>query len=350
MDRGRDCAKEDFNMPQDKRTIIGVLAGHDTADRNNELAELLDAAFENNKLKCVLEDGYHFLFTGGTYGRVILGKKNNVEDQRGEKFRSVKEETKNWLIQISTRLPEYLDGGVTLLSHLIVERKCGILWSFLTPVLGHWLNPENLALMRLCDIWHVKRLMNQGSAMEWLEKESSIDKTRNLQDCPPSISFISDHDPINAVEDDSQVFYIPISKSYNNPALISEQTIALISHDQMKGRMVDFAIDHEYELAKFKQVLTTSTTGSMLRDASRLLENKIKRCYSGPKGGDIEIATEVLYGKCHAVIFFVDPSNPHPHIDDIRVVFGACMLRDNVRMLTNEMHAREWIKRVVRFA
>jgi methylglyoxal synthase len=62
----------------------------------------------------------------------------------------------------------------------------------------------------------------------------------------------------------------------------------------------------------------------------------------------IEIATEVLFGRCHVVVFFVDPLNPHPHIDDIRVVFVAAMIRSNVRILATEMHARDWMNSLAR--
>ncbi|MBE0635660.1 methylglyoxal synthase, partial [Candidatus Bipolaricaulota bacterium] len=70
----------------------------------------------------------------------------------------------------------------------------------------------------------------------------------------------------------------------------------------------------------------------------------IYRYHSGPKGGDVEIATEVLFGNCQVVVFFVDPLRPHPHTDDIRVVFAACMLQDEVRMFSNERQAREWFE------
>lgn len=75
----------------------------------------------------------------------------------------------------------------------------------------------------------------------------------------------------------------------------------------------------------------------------------LRRCLSGPKGGDIEIATEILFGRCHMVIFFIDPL--HPRTDDMRVVFSACMAEienNDVRMLTNEVQAREWIEQAVR--
>jgi methylglyoxal synthase len=129
---------------------------------------------------------------------------------------------------------------------------------------------------------------------------------------------------------------------------LGEITIALIAHDDMKDRMVEFAVDYERELALFKRILTTGTTGKVVEDAAPLLKGKVVRRNSGPKGGDVEIAAEILYGYCHVVVFFVDPLHAQPHVDDIRVVFGACMTQESVRMLTNERHAREWMDRVVK--
>lgn len=34
--------------------------------------------------------------------------------------------------------------------------------------------------------------------------------------------------------------------------------------------------------------------------------------------------------------------------NSLRVVFGACMARPSVRMITNEMQARDWMSMVVR--
>jgi len=126
-------------------------------------------------------------------------------------------------------------------------------------------------------------------------------------------------------------------------------TIALIAHNEMKNRMVEFAVDHEHELNQFGTILATGTTGREVCAAtSRDITKKMVRHHSGPKGGDIEIATAVLLDHCDIVIFFVDPLSPHPHIDDIRVVFQACMVSDRVVMITNEMHAREFMSRAVR--
>ena len=116
----------------------------------------------------------------------------------------------------------------------------------------------------------------------------------------------------------------------------------------MKNRMLDFVIDYEHELVRFKSIVATGTTGKIIQEASPILAKKVHRYHSGTKGGDIEIATEILFGGCHVVIFFVDPLHPHPHTEDIRVIFGVCMINDEGRMLSNEIQARGWMDRMIR--
>jgi methylglyoxal synthase len=112
--------------------------------------------------------------------------------------------------------------------------------------------------------------------------------------------------------------------------------------------MAEFAMQYEQELDKFDHILATGTTGREVGEAAPALQHKIKRFHSGPKGGDIQIATEILFARCDVIVFFLDPLRPHPHADDIRVVLAACMVENNVRILTNEVEARDWMEEVVR--
>lgn len=107
--------------------------------------------------------------------------------------------------------------------------------------------------------------------------------------------------------------------------------------------MVDFAIEYEDELSQYNRILATGTTGQEIKAATRRLEKKVKLCRSGPKGGDIEVAAEILLGRCHTIVFFVDPLHPHPHADDIRALLAACMRKKEVRIFTNEVQARRWM-------
>ena len=328
----------------DEKTFIGVLASHDDDNANNKLAILFDELIKRDPQRL---KQFRFVFTGGTFDRIILGRV-----PKKSKIVPVSKTTKDFLccecgiIRLSSRS----EGGITVLSYLIAQRKISIIWPFLTPLTTHWLNPENLALMRLCDQWHVKRLMNTGSVIEWIERESVRDVRRNLQSWPPSLRLGGSGIEIgfNPLEKESYKMMTPDSVAF--PVSFKTMTVALIAHDEMKSRMEEFATDYEHELAEFGRILSTGTTGRLVEEAAPLLKERelVYRYHSGPKGGDIEIATEVLFGGCHVVIFFLDPLHPHPHIEDIRVVFGACMIQDKVRMLSNEMQAREWIDRVVR--
>lgn len=326
-----------------ERTIIGILASHDNFEINNTLRELLETLYTYDKE--VLAK-YQFVMTGGTYDRIIEGKDK-------PDIKPVNEDVRKFLISECgiTKLPSRKDGGVTILSFLVTQQQCSILWLFLTPLTSHWLNPENLALMRLSDYWHAKRLMNWGSVYEWFCKEAILDAKRNVQKLPLKIEFYDKNNkPIDSIvaKTNDSVFILERRELMKFPENIEEMTIALIAHNDMKARMIEFAVDNEKELLKFKRILSTGTTGREVSANTRNLYEKVCRYHSGPKGGDIEIATEILFGNCHVVIFFIDPLNPHPHIEDIRVVFSACMIQKNVRMLTNEMQAREWIQRVVR--
>ncbi len=335
----------------EKKTIIGILASHDSVQKNNELLETIETLYGTNK---ELLEKFHFIFTGGTFNRLILEIDNEVREN--EKIRHFsKNDICNFFAKNSTVLPEYKDGGIILLSYLVTQKICSILWLFLTPLTNHWLNPEDLALMRLCDVHRVKKLMNSGSVEEWFKTEAELDTFKNPQEYP--IQFILKNSdttlPILQKKIDR------INCSYNSIQLLKEEfpdiktkidkvTIALIAHNEMKQRMIDFAIDYENELSKFKKIFTTGTTGTQILNSTNKLEDKINRYHSGPIGGDIEIASEILNNNCHVVIFFTDPLNPHPHSEDIRVILGACMRNNRVRMVGNELQAREWMERVVR--
>ncbi len=337
----------DSEAQDKKKTFIAALASHDNLGVNNSLARVFERLYKQD---ANLLRSFHFVITGGTFNRIL------AKDAKADGIQPVSNDARELVRRTTTCLPPREKGGVTLLSYLIVQRRCSAIWPFFTPLTGHWLTPENLALMRLCDLWHVKRLMNPGSVEEWFAQEGKTDVNRNRQPWPPSLFLADDEEPdcVPQVLPDGgwklDPNPAPMPTTTSGEPDFREMTIALIAHDEMKSRMVEFAIDFERELSLFKRILTTGTTGRQVADAAPKLEKdkKIYRYHSGPKGGDIEIATEILLGRCHVVVFFVDPLNPHPHIEDIRVVFGACMIRDQVRMLTNEMQAREWMGRVVR--
>lgn len=393
-------------MQKKDKTLIGVLASHDDLDANQKLVTLLNTLVKVNEERL---SEYGFIFTGSTFDRVILGKR---DPSSGIRVSPVNPTTRKVLLSDCgvLRLPKGSDGGVIVLSHLVVQRRVRIVWQFYSPRTVHWLKPENLSLMRLCDRWSVKSLMNSGSVIEWFNKEGERDIRFNrvkwfprpetipfgqdpteegIEVIPQSVLFsysykakkkhkgekekpatdeerkgeeldIIDHkgdveeiETKLVLEGDKELkFWVTHGSQSKDefPGKNKDRTIALIAHDDMKPRMLDFATQYQRELAAFKNIITTGTTGKRIKDTipSLAVWGRIYPRYSGPEGGDIEIATQVLFGKCHVVIFFIDPLKPHPHIDDIRVVFAACMLNDEVRMFSNETQAREWFEMVIR--
>lgn len=349
-------------MDEVKKTLIAVLASHDSVGKNNELAGLFNELYRNHK---EILGKFHFLFTGGTFNRIVRGK--DTHRPRRKDLERIKKPARDFIKSNVTILPDRKEGGVAILANLIVQRQCSIIWPFLSPITTHWLHPENLALMRLCDLWNVKRLMNAESVRACFRDEIERAMRRNPQVIPLKITLgtpeteqgltLPPWPRADKPRHNQKYYEVRLPDRARHPeefwGQFKRQTIALIAHDAMKDRMVHFAIEYENELCKFGRILATGTTGREVENACRNLreDEKVRRCLSGPKGGDIEIATEILFGRCHVVVFFIDPLHPHAHMDDIRVVFAACMAEipnNDVRMLTNEVQAREWIEGAVR--
>lgn len=348
-----------------EKTCIGIISSHDDREKNNKLVALLEEflRLEDNILK-----NFTLIFTGGTYDRIIAGATD--EEEKDRPYRPIKKAYyENLICNCGViRLSKRSEGGVTLLSDLIVKHCISVLWFFLSPRTHHWLIPENLALIRLCDQWSVKKLMTWGSILEWIkhakndQKLNSIDIDKeflqsNVSEKGDLLSythkkrkeFTDNYKKMNPHQDWEEIelkLHLDPTISLENWAhgRIYHNTIALIAHDAMKAKMTEFAIYYEKELKQFNRIITTSTTGKEILDAVPLLRDKIVRFHSGTKGGDIEISAEILKGRCKIVVFFIDPLTPHPHIDDIRTVFSVCMIHDDIIMLTNEVWAREWFE------
>ncbi|MBV5326016.1 MAG: hypothetical protein JZU65_00025 [Chlorobium sp.] len=176
------------NTDKKKKTLIGVLASNDDFNVNSRLVmifnQLYDLQSSGENYSKHIPFPFHFVFTGGTHDRLFYGDETL-------KLNALNEDVANWLISDCgvTRLPTTFEGGVIVLSYLISQRECNIIWPFFAPHANHWQRNENLALTRLCDQWHVKRLMNAGSVMTWYRHESEHDKYRNLRACPPILKL-----------------------------------------------------------------------------------------------------------------------------------------------------------------
>ena len=378
--------------------------------KNNELARVFECLFKldknnRNKLESLLGN-FHFVFTRGTFDRLMLGKdEKNIEDKQkrikmhpttgripfkelNKHIYTMNEEVRDFILIPDpipkgnhshlnvTVLPSHSNGGIIHLSNLIIQKQCNILWSFYSPVTEHWMHPEAQSLLRLCDLYNVKRLMNAESVRAWFLNEAQEDVKLNRQEIPLTFKLGTSTDipaqfrlpkasqVVEVMPGGKNIDYFRLKlKDIRNPKDWSlkpdnffdfdDKTLVLVASDDMIDEIVDFSFQYEEQLNKFKRILATETTGTRVEKACRLLakNKKIIKCLSSIRGGTIEIATEILLNRCDIIIFFSDPLIIPPHRDDIQVVLGACMAEiegNNVRILTNELQARKWMEGVIR--
>jgi methylglyoxal synthase len=107
-------------------------------------------------------------------------------------------------------------------------------------------------------------------------------------------------------------------------------TLALIAHDGKKDEMVRFVQAHRNLLAN-THLIATGTTGNRIAQATGL---EVTCMFSGPLGGDAQIAARVAEEQVALVIFLVDPLYAHPHEPDIQGLLRVCNVY-NVPLATN---------------
>ncbi len=113
------------------------------------------------------------------------------------------------------------------------------------------------------------------------------------------------------------------------------KTVALIAHDGKKSEMLEFVKQHKERLQTF-HLVATGTTGGMIAENTGL---EVERMFSGPVGGDVQIAAKVATKQVSAVIFFVDELAKHPHDPDIRTLLRLCNVH-NIPLATNPATAQ----------
>ena len=111
--------------------------------------------------------------------------------------------------------------------------------------------------------------------------------------------------------------------------------IAIIAHDGKKAEMVQFLNENAKILHRNEiSLVSTGTTGNKVEKAGF----KVTKLFSGPIGGDAQIAARVAEGKCQMVIFFRDPLEKHPHEPDISMLMRLCDVHD-IPLATNPSSA-----------
>lgn len=116
--------------------------------------------------------------------------------------------------------------------------------------------------------------------------------------------------------------------------------LAVIAHDGKKAEMVSFLMKNLSILHSANiKIVATGTTGQHAQNAGL----EVEKVLSGPKGGDAQIASQVVEGKIQGVFFFRDPLDKHPHEPDILMLMRICDVH-NIPIATNPATAELVLK------
>jgi methylglyoxal synthase len=221
------------------------------------------------------------------------------------------------------RLPPAREGGLITLTALVVgetEADRGLDWVIylLDPTDPAALYPETQALKRQCVVHDKPFLSTVTAASEWC----TLEWHRLVAGGGPAVPALPG-----------------LIDRFVRPAELGQETLALIAHDRLKPELLAFAQRHRRLLSLFGRRLATGTTGSLLngRLPQRLLdrpgefvlpttpagEDWVHAVKSGPRGGDAQIAQEVMVGRCRRAIFFEDPHVAREHEADIQLLERA---------------------------
>ncbi len=99
-------------------------------------------------------------------------------------------------------------------------------------------------------------------------------------------------------------------------AIIGNEKIALIAHDNKKADLLDWVKTNRESLLKH-ELYATGTTGKIL---AKELGCDITVFESGPLGGDQQIGSRIAEGSIDFLVFFWDPLEPLPHDPDIKAL------------------------------
>lgn len=100
--------------------------------------------------------------------------------------------------------------------------------------------------------------------------------------------------------------------------------IALIAHDNMKQKMIEWCQENKNVLAKHF-LCGTGTTSKRITEATDL---PVKAYLSGPLGGDQQIGGMVAVGEIDIIIFFSDPLTAMPHDPDVKALLRIAQVYD----------------------
>ena len=100
--------------------------------------------------------------------------------------------------------------------------------------------------------------------------------------------------------------------------------IALIAHDNMKPRIIEWCKENKEALSRH-DLCGTGTTSKKIAEATGL---DVKPYRSGPLGGDLQIGAKVAEGEIDIIIFFSDPLTAQPHDPDVKALLRIAQVYD----------------------
>jgi methylglyoxal synthase len=224
-------------------------------------------------------------------------------------------------------LPPGAHGGILEVAYRVVTGQCGVVIFLYDPEEIRSESPETRALTRVCIHKQVALLTTVATADYWLKYQS--------QDYEPPREL----DWLRGREGEAGSYH-ELGPEHS--------TIALIAHDVKKKGMQKFVERYVDFLNKFKRIIATGTTGALIKGwfyEFPDLADRVVLADSGPEGGDVQIAHEILSQRCHVVIFLHDPLTAHPHDSDISLLRRTCQLPGiSVILLSDVQSAEAWVE------
>lgn len=221
-----------------------------------------------------------------------------------------------------TRLPSRRKGGVIHLVAGVVEKDVesaiDAAFFLLDPDDPTSIFPEGLALKRECVIHSRPFISTLAHAREWVELARVAAGSAPSRALDPWFDF-------------------------------SRQCVALVAHDARKKDMLSFAERHFEMLDGFARRVATGTTGRLLNElaAARGRRDWVQPYQSGPRGGDAQIAREVLEGRCQRILFFEDAHVAREHEADIQLLERSARIRSEQTMcLSDPLTAERWARNI----
>jgi len=96
----------------------------------------------------------------------------------------------------------------------------------------------------------------------------------------------------------------------------SRKRIALVAHDNQKGRMAGWALKQKTRLLEH-ELYATSHTAEVIATA---LNTRVFGLLSGPLGGDQQIGSRIAESKIDVLVLFWDPLVLQPHDCDVKAL------------------------------